>query len=297
MISRSSDSKLWSYLRRSLRRTAIIGQVTTQGLGTLLTDYRLLARRWNNDVVFRHKRIDGFRLLVRAEEDVGRRIYYFGHYEEEFSNYLRETIKETDTCIDVGANVGYYTLLMARLARKGMVHSFEPVPLNYHLLCANLLANRIQNVVANQSVIADQEADTEFVVANDSAYSSLIDTGRKPVEARVRVHTNTLDRYCRQHQIARVDVLKIDVEGAEEKILSGSALLLGNKARQPRLMMLELYEPMLRKYGSSIDKILCLTRGYGYRPFVPSGHRLIPFVREHYNKLDNAFFLLDQSAE
>src|SRR5262245_3843816 len=100
-----------------------------------------------------HSRINGYDLLVLANEDVGRSIYYGGSYEPAESKYLARRISRDSLCIDVGANVGYFTLLMAKVASAGSVHTFEPIPLNTSLLRASIELNGFTNIFVNQSAV------------------------------------------------------------------------------------------------------------------------------------------------
>lgn len=274
-----------------MRRGAVAGRLLTQLAGAPAADLKLLTRTWRGGPVLKQRRLNGLKLLVRADEDVGREIYFFGQYERDDSELLLHAIRETDVCVDIGASCGYYTLGMALAARKGRVHAFEPVPLNYHILMANLLLNGVDNAVVKQMAVGEADAETELVVSGDSGYSSLINTGRRPVAEKVRVPMTTLDGYCDNSQILRVDCLKIDAEGAEDRILAGGRRLLADRSRQPRLIMLEMYEPMLSQHGSSIENILQRMRDHGYTPFVNDGGRLTPFVPQHYNRFVNVFMV------
>jgi len=241
----------------------------------------------------REASVDGMAMLVRADDDVGRQIYFSGQYEPRESKYLKSVIQETDTCIDVGANIGYFSLLLARLATHGNVHSFEPVPMNLQMLNLNVLLNAAHNVAANGCALADFAGREVFTVSMDSAYSSFRDTGRKPVKESLSVEVTTLDNYCETKHLSKVDFVKIDVEGAEEQVLIGASRLLNDPQRRPRLLMLELYEPMLQGYCSGIDQIVDRLRVCGYAPYVCEHSDLVPFEPKHRNIFYNVFFELN----
>src|SRR5262245_18156961 len=112
-------------------------------------------------------------------------------------------------------------MLMARRAPRGAVHDFEPVALIWHLLCAGATLNGFQHVVANCSAIGSEEGTASFSRSADGLYSSLIPVGRKPEAARTTVRVETLAGYLGRSGLARVDVLKVDVEGAEGLVLDG----------------------------------------------------------------------------
>jgi FkbM family methyltransferase len=277
------------------RRSRYVTGTAARGLASIVTDFHVLARRARVSPVFRQATINGLHMLVRADEDVGRQIFCLGAFEREESAYLRSCIQSTDKCVDAGANVGYYTLMLAGLAERGEVHAFEPVPLNYHILQCNLILNGVRNVIINRCALADSDDERDFNVAQDSAYSSLTDTGRMPVTARIRVRTETLDRYCTDHRIDKIDFLKVDVEGGEECVLRGAANLLSEPGRRPRLVLLELFQPMLGKHASSIDSIVDWMRGLGYQPFILHEGSKQPFARAHYDHFYNVFFSADSA--
>jgi predicted methyltransferase len=78
-------------------------------------------------------------------------------HEESTTNLFRNIVKEGDVVVDLGANVGYFTLLTAKLVgRKGKVYAFEPEPRNYGYLLKNIQLNGYEHVVASQKAVADR---------------------------------------------------------------------------------------------------------------------------------------------
>jgi len=294
-MASEQGSRVATVFRRWPQYLAMGGSVINQVLEGCVTDLRLLARRWKGGVVFRQTSTHGFSMLVRTDEEVGRQIYCRRQFEIEETEYICRKIESTDICFDIGANVGYYTLLLAKLCSEGQVHSFEPIPLNCHLLGINLLTNQIENVCVNQGAVGDSQKQVDFMVTEDAAYSSLVDTGRKPVLATMRVQMETLGNYCRERSIPRIDFLKVDVEGAESKVIEGATQIFEEKRRRPRFVMLELNESMLRKHGSSIPRVLAQMQSFGYHPFVYERKEMIPFKQEHYNFYENVFFLTEDA--
>lgn len=290
-MTASVEEPNYSAWRRISRRFAVAQSAMLQSLSNLSVDVMLLLRRCQEGAVLRQKHLGRFQMIVRADEEVGREIYYGGVHESAETAFLRSRVGPASTCCDIGANVGYYSLLFASLAREGAVHSFEPVPLNFYVLCTNRLLNHFSNVTANPCAVGDSNGSVGFVVSSDSAFSSIVNTGIKPVAMEISVPIIRLDTYCEKNGIGAIDVLKVDVEGAEAKVLAGATRLLADAARRPRTVMLELYEPMLTHYGSSIDEILSQMEGFGYRAFVFASGQLVRFRREHYNRLYNVLFL------
>ena len=244
------------------------------------------ARLAKNAPEFQSVSINGYQVLVRTKEHMGAALLYLGEQSdyEEFE-IIRQFVERSDVCFDIGANIGYYTLLLAKVAKE--THAFEPVPLSYHLLNSNVLINGISNVITNLCAVGNISGETSFNIAADSAYSGFYDTNIvRPAES-VRLTVTRLDDYCTTHRISRVDFLKIDVEGAESLVLDGAREVLKSK---PRFMMVELADCVQKKYGSSVTDIVKKLACYGFKPFIPMNGSLREFRSEHHNLFSNVFF-------
>jgi FkbM family methyltransferase len=282
------------YSLQELSRRLVIGtHAVNQGLANFSTDLKLLLGASKNGIVLRQKHLNGFQMIVRAEEEVGRELYYKGVFEGEETKFFRNTVRKSSVCFDVGANIGYYSLLFASLSPQGAVHSFEPVPMNYHILCANSFLNGFSNLKANLCAMGGTDGTAELVISSDSAYSSLVDTCRKPAASKIAVRVITLDDYCDRNDIRRIDLLKVDVEGAEGRVLSGAQRIMQDPERQPRTVMLELYGPMLKRFESSTEEISAKMRALGYLPFVLMDGSLVPFQPSLHDHLYNVIFSHD----
>lgn len=221
----------------------------------------------------------GFELLVRANEDVGRSIHFARAFEVAETLFLRRIVGPDAVCLDVGANVGYFTLLMAKQAVRGAVHAFEPLPLNVALITASAALNGLRNIRVNAAAVGEALGEIEFVESVDSAYSSILDTGRKAVGARFKVPVLTLDAYVAQQGIDRVDVLKVDVEGAEAMVMGGAQALFTDRVRRPTIVLIELCQENLTPFGATVGAIVGTLLSYGYTASVldREGH-LVPYA-------------------
>jgi len=131
-----------------------------------------------------------------------------------------------DVCFDLGANVGLYTLLMAKRAAR--VVAFEPVPRNIRYLHRMVELNRLDNVLIVPLAVSDREGVAALDPGENPTVGRLDDTGRQPVG------TVTIDGFAARFGLSPT-VLKIDVEGAELAVLRGAASLL--RERRPRLLL------------------------------------------------------------
>src|SRR5512138_1306985 len=149
--------------------------------------YRIMRWRQPRVRTVREVHYRGMTLLVLANESLGWRLLTVKEYEKNEMDCLTDLIRADDVCIDVGANIGIYSILMARSAPLGSVISFEPVPLNRDLLAVNARLNGVHNLEVQPYAVCDRVGFTEFTVSVDGGYSSIQDTGRMAVQERIAV--------------------------------------------------------------------------------------------------------------
>jgi FkbM family methyltransferase len=155
-------------------------------------------------------------------------------FEEAESTVLRTITKQAMTVFDVGANVGVHTVVLAKIVGpNGRVFSFEPCPTTAAYLRANVQLNELSNVEVVSAALSDVGGEVDFFVFDDGndVYNSL-GAQVRPVEglrakATINVRAITLDVFCKSNNIEHIDVLKLDVEGAEEKVINGGMGIIG----------------------------------------------------------------------
>ena len=139
-----------------------------------------------------------------------------GTYEREQTRLFERHLRPGATVLDVGAHVGYYTLLSSVLVGgEGRVHAFEPNPANAEFLRRHVRINRLSNVHVEQAAVSDTAGTARFDFGTGSGTGRLADAGA------LEVRTVRLDDHCAQHGLAPA-ALKIDVEGAELVVLEGA---------------------------------------------------------------------------
>jgi FkbM family methyltransferase len=125
-------------------------------------------------------------------------------------------IQGTDTVVDVGAQIGAFSLFAAKQAPRGRVYSFEPVPANFKMLQHNIEANDLTNVVPINKGIADSTASREICLRNTGMHSFYLNKGGE----KTVVQVVSLAEFMKEHHLHRIDFMKIDCEGAEYEILA-----------------------------------------------------------------------------
>ena len=237
--------------------------------------YRMMKWRRPRVRTVREVHYRGMTLLVLANESLGWRLLTIKDYEKHEMDCLTGLIRADDVCIDVGANIGIYSILMARSAPRGSVIGFEPVPLNRDLLAVNARLNGIHNLEVQPYAVCDRVGLTEFTVSADGGYSSIQDTGRKAARERITVPMITLDEVFATPRRA-TNVIKIDVEGAELLVLRGASRILSDPDLRPRAILAELSASNQRVYGSSPEELVAFLKTFGYDAYSITVGGLLP---------------------
>ncbi len=163
-------------------------------------------------------------------------------YEKNETNFVKDSVNKGDIVIDIGANIGYYTLMFAKLVGDtGKIYSFEPDPRNFFILEKNIQINGYNNVILEKKAVSNKLGKSTLYVNENSAESSM----HKPnnVINEIYVDLITLDNYFEVNSITP-DFIKIDIEGYELNALKGmeSILQSSNKTK----IMIE-YNPLTKK--------------------------------------------------
>ena len=143
------------------------------------------------------------------------------------TEYLKYIIQEGDTVIDLGANIGYYTLIFAKLVgESGHVFAFEPEPSNFELLSKNIKENKHENVTLVQKATSNKNSKIKLYVSKRNLASHRIfDAGDK--RKSIEIDVITLNEYFKKNTNP-IKIIKMDVEGAEGATLLGASKIIEN---------------------------------------------------------------------
>jgi len=145
---------------------------------------------------------------------------WIGTYERDLQRLLAASLKPGDVFFDIGANVGFFSLLGASLVEPtGHVYAFEPFPRNVGLLERNLALNEVANVTIFPAAVADTEGWGNLGSASSPSQNSLGSEG-------LRVSLVSLDALSSAGRLSDPSAMKIDVEGAESRVLAGARRML-----------------------------------------------------------------------
>lgn len=208
-----------------------------KSLGIALMQY--LGRRWlrwslgsagEDFVEVPHPLAPGCRLRLDLSFE---RRYWVGNYEPAVVKAFRKAIRPGDVAYDVGAYIGYFSLLLGRLCGpEGAVYAFEPDSRAFVRLSENLAASGVRNVFPFQVALADR-VGTGCLMEHVSPDGRLLATGRGGNGSPIA--TTSLDHLVYAKGMPRPHLIKMDVEGAEGRVLQGAARLL--RESRPRLVI------------------------------------------------------------
>ena len=190
-------------------------------------------------------------------------LYYFDIKNESYE--LFELCKPGDYVLDIGANIGWTALNLARLSQTGQVVGFEPDPYNLGRCLENLALNKLPNLTVLPFALGEtsRRAQMELRSVSNRGGNRIapgpVDADGETAEVR------RLDDVDVVAHLPRIDLIKIDVEGYELKVLKGATTILAN--HKPTLFI-EVDENNLRDQGDSIASVVSFLRDLGYASLV-----------------------------
>jgi FkbM family methyltransferase len=170
---------------------------------------KLIPRSWSVPIL--QGPLRGNRWIVGSQ----RHAFWLGCYEPDMQRQIAKEISRGGVFYDIGANVGFYSLLASSLIDPGKVYAFEPLPINVSYLRRHLYLNRRTNVEVLEVAVCDQEGEASFLREPTGSMGHLDNHGK------LRVRTSTLDGLLQAQEIPPPDYIKMDIEGAEFRALIG----------------------------------------------------------------------------
>lgn len=191
-----------------------------------------------------HLTLKDFKMVVRLDDwDVGARIAIKRTYEEHVTKVMRPLLKPGMVVVDIGANIGFYSLLAAsQIGKSGRVIAFEPSVDNCALLKMSLAANNFENVNIHQMAVADVNGIVGFHMGDSNGSIIRSNAGTLPFQ----VPAVRLDTFLRDE--ARIDLIKMDIEGAEGMALAGMKELV----RRHRPIIFTEFSPDALRHHSEV---------------------------------------------
>jgi FkbM family methyltransferase len=206
-----------------------------------------------------------------CRSDMFKRIIANGEYESELALQCLSQVDPARDAIDVGANAGLYTVLLAKTLRKGRVLAVEPVPNAAARLRRNISLNHVlDKVIVFEGAASDRTGSAQVkTIEGREDYSTMGEMAHPAVTAEryrtLDVRTSTIDDLVRGNSLDP-GFIKVDVEGCEHLVFLGAGEVL--KKHRP-VVLSELSDYLLRKNGSSAREVIALIANHGYQVIDP----------------------------
>jgi FkbM family methyltransferase len=214
---------------------------------------------------------DGLSFRIVPNDQISRVLYVSGTYEPNALHVLQRFLQAGHVFLDVGANAGVFSLVASRaVGSRGHVYSFEPSEREYRRLSDAVQLNHLDGVItAIRAAIGAHRGEVSLRVASEpySGHNTLgsgfayEDVGTSKLE---RVEMTTLDDFDRREGLSRIDVIKLDIEGAEAAALVGAERVL--RTRRP-VLIIEVFSRSLSSSGASAAEIQERLLNADYRLF------------------------------
>jgi FkbM family methyltransferase len=195
-------------------------------------------------------------------------LYYFGTWEPAISGWVASRLQAGDCFLDVGANIGYYTLLASKVVgERGKVVAVEAAPWIYSLLCNNVKINQLANVRTVLAAVGSERGKTRLFsgqAENIGETSTVRKT--KPDDDGIEVEVYSLQEILLANEIEKARMIKIDVEGAELLVLRGLAPILEQFPYNVEIVM-EISPYLMVRPEQSIEELLSIMQMHGFHGF------------------------------
>jgi|LGVF01.1.fsa_nt_gb FkbM family methyltransferase len=203
---------------------------------------------------------------------IDRVIYYNGVYEGLITHFMHCIVRPSFYFFDIGANVGYYAMLISRLTgRSAAVYAFEPCPDEFKKLQRNLSLNDFRSVRTYQIALSDTTGNIGLTKKKKGGLTRLSSSSE---EAFHDVSCTTLDDFILYNQIPRLNLLKVDIEGSEVNFLRGA---LQSISQFRPIIIIELNPNALKVFGNNVLEIVQILSKFEYIFYEPQrgGVRLL----------------------
>jgi len=213
----------------------------------------------------------------------------FLDYETTDSAIIMRLVSPEDCVVDIGANMGWYSINIAKTYPLSKVHAFEPIPKTYSYLKQNIELNAVKNVTAHHFGLSSERKDlTFYFYPEGSGNASLANLSDRTNAELITCHVERLDDFVNANKI-RVDFIKCDVEGAEFFAFQGAKETL---LRDKPIVFTEMLRNWAAKFNYHPNEFIALFSSLGYRCFYTKGSVLKELVEMTDETVETNFFFL-----
>ncbi|MEL6649828.1 MAG: FkbM family methyltransferase [Bacteroidota bacterium] len=200
------------------------------------------------------------RLRTNPTNSMAKLVYWSETHNHEYTDLFIRLLPQVSVFMDIGASIGYYSIVGKTLKDDLIVHAFEPADGPFHYLQQNFRDNAFREAVAHNIAISDQEGKLSFYAPFNAKYrflkhhlggdGSLQNRPENNHLKEITVQTRTLDQMVDELQLDRIDLMKLDTESTEDQVLTGGAKSIH------RFRPIIISEVLYNKIETKLDAIL-----------------------------------------
>jgi FkbM family methyltransferase len=217
-------------------------------------------------------------------------IINFKKFEPEFAELIFLFAKNSENIIDIGANIGWYSLNFNSLEMVKTIHAFEPIPKTFNYLLKHIELNNSKKIISNNFALSESNGEVEFLWHDgELGASSMVNIRELESINNIKCKTMKLDDYVEQKNI-KVDFIKCDVEGSELLVFKGAEKVLNDS--KP-IIFCEMLRIHAKKFDFHPNETILLLENYGYKCFSRNHNNNFEEIKEMTNETEetNFFFL------
>lgn len=229
------------------------------------------------------------------KDSVLSRLIFEGNFELDEINFVKNTLKKGDVFIDIGANIGLFSLIGAEIVgNEGKVICYEPSPNTFNRLKENIVLNQFTNIVHNNIGISDKKSVLKLNISENGhdawdTFANNVDSTTYQKTADINV--NTLDDEISELDIKKIKLIKIDVEGWEKFVLLGAKNVLNNFSP---ILLVEFTQANTQAAGYNVLEIYDIMTNLGYKWYRYKNNKLVIEKKQKTYLYDNLIAIKDK---
>lgn len=253
--------------------------------------YFLKLARWLNiaDRTYKKKLPPGFFMYLNPTEHIQQQLFWYGYYEKELGELIRKALRPGDVFLDVGANIGYFSLVAGTMNPELTVVAFEPVKELFASLKDNIQINGIRNIIAVNAALGEVNDEEEiFISGADNRGMSSFRQPENFAGKKEKVKILRTDDWFKSFALPKVDLIKIDTEGSELAVLKG---MKGILEQFKPLIIVEINPATLAMFNRSSIDVLTYFDQLSFEAFVILKTGSLQEVTREISQTTNVLFI------
>jgi FkbM family methyltransferase len=236
------------------------------------------------------KKISGnFQMWLMPKDHIQQQLFWYGYYDKPLGNLLKKIIKPGDVFMDIGANIGYFSMLAAIKEPSANVIAFEPAIANFEKLSQNIVLNKFRNIQTVKAAAGEfNEEKILYLSAEDNMGMNSFEQPENYSGKKEKVKVVRMDDWFRQSGLSRINIIKMDTEGSELSVLNGMKEIL---MKFKPLLIIEINPETLSRFYVAPDSIISFLYELNYDGYIiPESGELLPLKQNQTDQTINVFF-------